>query len=411
MLIHLEEEKNKVYMDEFFYAIMVLLSVFFMTSKLTPITVSIMTLLFFVIFIKRKAKVVVPKIVILFFSLIVIILLQMLIEPSQYYSVDNAIKELYRILIFTILVMVIANIKVRDIFFLSIWSIVFLGLFLISVFQYYDLFSINEILELVYWDSVHLSVSRKYSTLVNFRAGSVFINFNNYSQFLIMILSVFLVYRYQKKLSVKMFILLFIVIIFSLILAGSRTGFLVGIILILTTLLTYLLKRGVTLPIFLGTLFGMLFLLIIIIIFFNKIDLTNLRLLEVNKGLSNSLDYKYSTFLNMIREMNLLNFLIGFGPYEYKSVMIDQIDFDFGYMLTYYGLFGLVFYALFVYFHIKKRMNNGVGYSLLTILLLLVFLFTSMTSGMFFNLRIFSILLLLISTNIIVNDNDIGKMS
>src|SRR5690625_1736991 len=140
-------------MDEFFYAIMVLLSVFFMTSKLTPITVSIMTLFFFVIFIKRKAKVVVPKIVILFFSLIVIILLQMLIEPSQYYSVDNAIKELYRILIFTILVMVIANIKVRDIFFLSIWSIVFLGLFLISVLQYYDLFSINEILELVYWDS------------------------------------------------------------------------------------------------------------------------------------------------------------------------------------------------------------------------------------------------------------------
>lgn len=385
--------------EEIFYIVMALLVVFLLTIDYALAILPIFILIFLSIIIKKNGKVLIPKTFYLFTLLLLFVLFQIIIEPSQYYSLDIAKKELFRISIYIILVLIIANLKIRKKLFLIIWSIIFIILFLISLFQLYDLFSINDLLGIVYWDSIHLEVSKKYSDLSNFRAGSVFINFNNYAQFIAMMLAIFLYYRYENKISRKLFIIIFIITIINLILTGSRTGFLVSILLIMITLLLHYYKKNLTLLNYIRNIIILIVIILIIIIIFFDLELANYRLLQVSQGIDNSLNYKYGTFLNMIKEMNIIQFIIGFGPYDYQDQFIDQVDFDLGNILTYYGLVGLMFYLYFIYFTFNKAGKSKKRNNLLLFLLIIVFTLTSLTSGMFFNLRIFSILLLLISIN------------
>src|SRR5699024_5396520 len=385
---------------------MALLVVFLMTIDYAPFIFPIFLLIFLLLIIKKNMNFFIPKIIFLFSFLIMLILLHIIIEPSEYYSFNIAQKEIYILIIFILLVLIIVNLKIRETFFLILWSIVFIVLFVISIFQFYDLFSINDILGFIYWDTVHLEVSKKYFDLNNFRAGSVFINFNNYSQFVVMIFSIFLFYKYKNKISNKIFIFLFIIILVNLVLTGSRTGFLVSIFLVMITLIIYLYKNRFTLSKYIKTVLIISLFLILLGIFYSSVNFADFRLLEVNQGIDNSLNYKYTTFLNMVREMNIIQFLIGFGPYDYKSQFIDQVDFDLGNILTYFHLAGLIFYVFFIYFSLRKNQNNKRSYSLLLFYLLLIFVLTSLTSGMYFNLRVFSILLLLISTNFIEKETN-----
>jgi len=406
VLTNLLNIKNNLHGEELLYAVMALLVVFLMTIDYAPFIFPIFLLIFLLLIIKKNMNFFIPKIIFLFSFLIMLILLHIIIEPSEYYSFNIAQKEISRLIIFILLVLIIVNLKIRETFFLILWSIVFIVLFVISIFQFYDLFSINDILGFIYWDTVHLEVSKKYFDLNNFRAGSVFINFNNYSQFVVMIFSIFLFYKYKNKISNKIFIFLFIIILVNLVLTGSRTGFLVSIFLVMITLIIYLYKNRFTLSKYIKTVLIISLFLILLGIFYSSVNFADFRLLEVNQGIDNSLNYKYTTFLNMVREMNIIQFLIGFGPYDYKSQFIEQVDFDLGNILTYFGLAGMIFYVFFVYFSFRKNQNNKRSYSLLLFYLLLIFVLTSLTSGMYFNLRVFSILLLLISTNFIEKETN-----
>jgi len=401
VLTNLLNIKNNLHGEELLYAVMVLLVVFLMTIDYTPFIFPIILLIFLLLIIKNNTNIFIPKTIFLFSFLIMLILLHMIIEPSEYYSFSIAQKEIVRLIVFILLVLVIVNLKIRETFFLIIWSIVFIVLFLISIFQFYDLFSINDILGFVYWDTVHLEVSKKYSDLNNFRAGSVFINFNNYSQFVVMMFSIFLFYKYKNKISNKTFIFIIIIVFVNLVLTGSRTGFLVSIFLVMITLIIYFYKNRFTLSKYIKVVLITSLFLILLGTFYSNLNFSDFRLLEVNQGIDNSLNYKYTTFLNMVREMNIIQFLIGFGPYDYQSQFIEQVDFDLGNILTYFGLAGMIFFVLFVYFTFRENKNYKKSYSLLLFYLLLVFILTSLTSGMYFNLRVFSILLLLTSTNFI----------
>ncbi|WP_338470955.1 hypothetical protein R4Z10_19615 [Niallia sp. XMNu-256] len=255
----------------------------------------------------------------------------------------------------------------------------------------------NELLGAIYWDSIHLSVSSKYSSLENFRAGSVFINFNNYGQFIVFFLGVVLSLKLNEKINLKLFSVLLLTILVSLILTGSRTGFLVASILLVLSMIIQISRKGLKRRGF--TLFISILPIIIlcVVVIFGKLGFSDLRLFDVSSGLNNSLEYKYTTFLDIIKNSNILNFFIGLGPYNYQIIESAQTDFDLGYMLLFYGLMGFVFYTLMIYFFYKSNINQDRNYKLF---LIVAFVLTSLTAGLFFNLRVYAILLLLLYSRI-----------
>ena len=113
----------------------------------------------------------------------------------------------------------------------------------------------------------------------------------------------------------------------------------------------------------------------------------------VDTGIDDSLNYKYTTFSNLIRyNLNHINLLIGLGPFKINLKNLTAIDFDIGYMLAYYGLIGFLVYILMVIYLYKYRNqdNEQQDYSILNVLLIIVLILFGFTGGVFFNLRIFS---------------------
>ncbi len=404
----MKENKLNIVLNEVIYYITVILSVFFMVNKFAIMNAAIlMSILTFVI-IKEKGKIKFPKVIIAFICFIIIILIQMIIIPSEYFNFQISIKEISRLYLYILVILIVCNIEIREKKFAKFWSIIFVFLALIAVFQFFKLFRVNEILGSIYGETVQLRVSKKYYTLDQFRSGTVFLNPNNYAKFILAYLALFLSII-NKTFKKKMIIfLLFLTIVISLALSGSRTGFVVSIVMIIYSFtnnkinskLSFSMKNIITLLIF-------LILLSLALITPNDKLITNygdLRFLKVFTGIDNSLKYKFTTFKNILIDFNVINVFIGMGPFENDLKNVTLIDFDLGYIISFYGSIGIILYTLVIVNFFNYRNNSLPKYLLMNKFLILIFILFGFTGGMLLNLRSFTIYSTLIYANIL-DDN------
>lgn len=401
----MENLRNKFDFNEVIYFLTVLITVFAMIHRFAIINIIILMILLILLLIRAGGKIKLSKTVPVYFIYILLILIQGMINPSEFFSFQVAIKEIVRLLIYFIITLIIINAPIREKKFLKIWNSIFLISLLIAVLQFYKLLGINEILEKIYGSSLHLGVAIKYTSLPLFRAGSILINPNTYAKFILAYLAVCI--SSKNKVSNKR-ITLFLQILsigISLILAGSRTALIILIIMLFYSFFNNLIKKRMKFNLN-NTILLVFFSIVIctgliIVLRYELLNAEKFRLLDVVSGLDNSLKYKFITFNNITQRFNVLNLLIGLGPFENEIRGLTLIDFDIGYLITFYGVIGLIIYMIMIYDFYKYRRNIHSNYFLLNKLLIIIIILFGFTGGVFLNLRIFSIFLTLIYSNIV----------
>ena len=389
---------------ETLYITAVIMAVFFMTDRFTYSIVALLSSFLLYLLVKAKGKIRYPGIINVLASYGLLIFLQMLVQPSTYFSFEIALKELARLCIYTLVILVAANTQIREERFLKLWSFIFLFSLCIAVFQFMQIGWVSKILVSVYGDSIFWGLS-SYSSLDSFRSGSVFINPNNYAKFILAFLGIFLAIDSRRTTSMTYAMLFSLAIVVSLLLAGSRTGMLIAAMMLASFCLRRIMTRKGKIRV--GNLLIFILLLLIgtvgitIYVSIWSSDFAGFRALRIAAGLQNSMAYKVSTFCSMIGQFTATNLLMGMGPFETDVRYLTKIDFDLGYLVTFYGIAGCILYAWMLHDVCQYRKHMPSRYSYLNKLLILVFILFGLTGGMFFNLRSFTMLATIFYANIV----------
>lgn len=384
--------------DALIYYIIAIISVFIMVTRYITVDIIILTTLFGIIFIKKKGRIRINKIEFIFVMFIFLILVQLLIIPSIYFSIDIAFKEIVRNLIYILIISIVINLEITYNHFVKVWSSVFFIVFIIGVFQYFKVFNISILLSNVYHDSVHLLLANS-TDISYFRAGSVFINPNVFAIFSLMILSIFL----NVKTNFKNFKLLLILV--SLILAGSRTAFLIGVLLLFITF-TLDNYENFNIKKIIKTIIIILSIGVILYYIITHLDLSMFRMLLINEGFYDSLNIKLDIFRELIREYSVLNIFIGLGPFQYNYSNGTMVDFDLGYIFTYYGVIGMMIYLNILIQTYRYSSKLKRDRKRLNIFLIIICIMFGMTAGLYFDFRIFSIFSVIAFVNTVYKKDD-----
>ncbi|NMC59298.1 MAG: hypothetical protein GYA51_07950 [Candidatus Methanofastidiosa archaeon] len=390
---------------ESIYIVTVFLTVFLMINRLVIPNIVVLSSMLGILLILSKGKVVYPRTISILMLFVILLLIQILLEPSQYFSKLMAMKDIQRFIIYAVVILVVANCRIRQKTFIMIWGIVFAATFLIAFFQFSKIININNLLEQFYGESGLLR-SSMYTSLEQFRGGSVFVNSNSYAKFVLMYLAIIL--GLQSGVSSKRKIGFFFslaVISFSLILSGSRTGFVIAILLLIGFVSHKVRKTKVShLSLIIIVSFSLLAVsLILAHAYDGTLRLSNLRLTRVRYGIYDSLAYKFGVFNFMISEFEITNFFLGLGRAD-TIWGITMLDFDIGYLISFYGLVGATLYLLLLLDFWNFRKFNAGGYKLMNRMLVVVLVLFGLTGGLFFNLRIFTVLSTILFADVVKAD-------
>jgi len=246
----------------------------------------------------------------------------------------------------------------------------------------------------VYGDSVSWEVS-EYSRLDISRAGSVFVNANMYAQFILLFLAISLAIDQNKRDNVAYALMSWTLIATSLLLAGSRTGTVIAALLVVSSMVRRVLttrgkaRKTSLLPLVILSVTAAVG--SVVYLSARQADSARFRAFQVTAGVDNSLAYKVNTFHNMVGRFNALNACVGMGVMETDTKYITKIDFDLGYLIVFYGTAGCILYMCMLYDICCYRNNMPARYVYLNRLITFIFVASGITAGVFFNLRVFSI--------------------
>ncbi|MBE3128062.1 MAG: hypothetical protein IMZ60_00075 [Actinobacteria bacterium] len=328
-------------------------------------------------------------------------------------NVDNSgliIKEFIRFLKYAVVFVVFlwlkpekANTPFRVFLFAALLTV---G---IQFLQKYQLFDINNWLINFYNNRAFI-----YSTQSSdWRGGSVFSNPNVFGNFLLLpfafIFSTFFVSGeifYHIKLKKLTYLILIMIFGLGILFTQSRTSIMVMFIIIFFVTLIYVFKeavyhnrnRGKSTK-YIGYVILFLFFIILASRYFN---LERAFAFISATGVNDSLSVK----LRMLKEAtavvlsaNPLCLLFGMSP----GVKYIQTDFEYGYLLYWYGLSGILFYGLLVYSQLQifsKRLGTQSGLTGMSIVF--AFIFFGIGATAFINNRVYPITLALFA--MMIND-------
>src|SRR5699024_10254389 len=135
-----------------------------------------------------------------------------------------------------------------------------------------------------------------------------------------------------------------------------------------------------------------LFILTALIVFTFFVDNPDidLRSFSVAEGFDDSISTKIIKILEYYQyQNNTLKVLFVTGPIEQEVLSaIFSLDFDLGYLLVWYGVFGMLLVGLLSYFFLRKVKED---IKLFNYLMIIVFFGSILTSGFLLNIRIFPI--------------------
>jgi hypothetical protein len=382
------------------YLLLVLICVFLVTDRFTMIYIAaIFGLSLFDIFLNKKAKLSLGSFGRFYSCLIILLIITLALCFMPFYSTitnqNVIIKELLRCVLHVMLIATFSTAKISLSFYKKIWLSLLTLIVGIAVLQYIKVFDIDGILANIYGRTGQFYNSQQ-TTLEFFRCGSVFINPNDFAAFLAASLSIFLYMQRQEPDSILIRMLVYGMYIIAFVLSGSRSGMLVGFAMVAWHLY---LTNNRKISVIIAKLICII--PIVAVVFFilfwgqgyHLSDLSALRMFQVSQGLENSFGIKLSNLINLFKQANPLNILLGFGPYDYSSSYELSMDFDIGYFVAFFGLAGVGSHCLLIssinkigtkYSRSRKELN--------TCFVFIALLF-GLTAGVYFNLRMFTVYL------------------
>lgn len=388
--------KSGLTYEELLYTTVLIICTFVLVDKFAFESTLLLSACAIFLVVKKKGLVRINVSIFVFVFFIVLLFIQIILQPSPYFSLAASTKDIQRFIIYVIITLVVSNCKIRERLFLRLWDIVFLTAFLVAVFQFFKLFGVNIILERIYGESLFLNKAIRYSSITQFRGGSIFINPNSYAKFILVYLAILLSIkrRYIERKGVLIFNI--ITVCLSLVLAGSRTGLLISLLLLSLTIVSEFRTTRITLMFLITSILLIVTILVLVVVF--TPDLINFRIFKILSGVEDSLGYKFYSFTNMLREVAAPNVFIGLGRFEIGIWGMTSVDFDIGYLVLFYGIAGSVFYFLMLMSFRKAGKPSCSEYAFLNKLLIFIIVAFGLTGGVLFNLRFFSLVLVAIHT-------------
>lgn len=330
---------------------------------------------------RRLKRVYMPMIVSLVLPVIAVI------ACEHNLNITGVIHELERLLFYVLLIYLCWNTIVDYKYLYAIATLFFIVHFIIQILQYFQFEPIFDFIEKVYLESgdsgVHLSLAKR-STLLNFRSGSIFMNPNVY----MVIPCTYLCLIFQKILNKRSLYdyLLLICTALSLLLTGSRTTIVVFFVITLIYL-----NANKRLGRIKWIIFFPILLIVVWIIFFSSLS-ESYRAFDVAAGLNDSLGTKLKLLAKYYNNNNPVYLLFG----SLGSPNSQSVDFEWGYVYSFFGILGLVWYTRFL----KLFSRNETNYPFLCKSLLLVVIMIGITATVLLCMPIFPYVCIIAFPNI-----------
>ncbi|MCX8129605.1 MAG: hypothetical protein N3I35_05825 [Clostridia bacterium] len=328
------------------------------------------------------------------------------LNNTMLFNSGFAVKELSRLVIYLLIFLVIMNINVDFDCMYKLWvALLYLSL-IIQVIQFTKVIMIDDWLRLIYGESQGIDMTVAYSTMEYFRSGALFLNCNQYIKFALLVYCIILQkieidYLQGQRLGVIRHLTPVAAVFASIVFSGSRTGFII-FALISIAFAAYFLSMSfprLSMKGFIAVVITSAVMVIIclgiIIAFSGRIAglMKDFRIFHILLGLDTSMAYKSNTFLNLIEDAGIGNLLLGFGVFDTSGWESTLIDFDLGYMISFFGVFGLFFYCLLIVSILSKNRCEGSVFHIIHYGAIAVIIFSSLSSGVFLNLRVFSVMI------------------
>lgn len=335
----------------------------------------------------KKGRIKVSKIHLFFLGFILINILQTAIMSSQ-----NAIEEIQRNIIYILVCLLMTNIRIPYKNAIIVWRAMIVLCLSIQVMQLFKIGNVNTFLTAFYGESM-FSRQSNYELLGGFRSGSIFMSINPYFKFTAMCLCFFMydVYISSYKKNIKW---LYVVLsLISTFLIGSRTGFLIIIVMFAYWVLYYV-KNNISRDTLIKLVFGMIAVLILGVVLGYRYNIFDARFFKLSE--LSSLDVKVEKIEMFLTESSYEVILLGNGAYSPDSYY-RAMDSDIGYILSYYGVFGLIFYISMLIYTVRLTKSSNQPHNKLFSSLVGIAVFLSIiTSGVYMNYRVYSIILICI---------------
>lgn len=382
------------------YLLLVLVCVFLVTDRFTIIYIAaILGLSLFDVFVNQKAKLSLGSFDRFYFCLIILLIVTLVLSVMPFYSTianqNVIIKELLRCILHVMLIATFSTARISLTFYKKIWLSLLTLIIGIAVLQYVKVFDIDGILASIYGRTGQFYNSQQ-TTLESFRCGSVFINPNDFAAFLSASLSIFLYIQRKQADSLLIRMLVYGMYIMGFVLSGSRSGMLVGFAMVAWHL--YLTNNRKISMIVAKFIFIIPIVAVVLFILFwgqgyDLSDLSVLRMFRVSQGLENSFGIKISNLINLFKQANPLNIILGFGPYDHSRSYELSMDFDIGYFIAFFGLAGVGSHCLLISSIRKIGTKHSSCRKELNTCFAFIALLFGLTAGVYFSLRMFSVYL------------------
>lgn len=388
------------------YIVLAIMTVFLMVGRFLIIELGILAILFLFGFSRKNRMMYIgplEKSIALIAAFTAFdILLSVVPGYSALISFQESITEIERAVFYFLIIQIISKVKLDIRSYLRIWRLILIVVVGICIIQYLKPFDIDTYLKRFYGDTVQFLNSAK-TDLDSFRGGSVFVNPNFMACFLTGYFANYLVLIKKTSDHFIIKILNFVLVIVGLILSGSRTGLMIaGIELLLFFMQNSKAKRKVVLVRLLGS-FAVILALFSIFFTGSLPASSGLRAFQLNEGVNSSLSVKFYLWRTVMSQAHIGNYLFGFGPINYAADPKLLVDFELGYFTVFYGLAGIFLYIGLGYSIIKqsRRYLNTVIQRRRNLYFVLVMVLFGFTSGVYLNLRMFSVFIVLFLPTII----------
>ena len=371
--------KNKI--DSLIYIVATLAILFLFVTRYIFVGMGIVSGLLLLTAINKRG-IHIPKFILFFLLFIFINIVQ-----YMFFFNDSCIVEVERNIIYISVILLLYNIDIEYDLMLNLWRFMLIFCFAVQIIQFFNLYDINNVLVRFYGESDFLRLTT-YESIASFRSGSIFMSINPYFKFTSVCAALFF-YDLTREKNNRTLNYFFIAIAFiSSLLIGSRTGFLI----LATIFAVYLISnigtkfnaRGAL------TFIGLGFVMTLLIIYLlSKYQIGEARFFQTQQ--TSSFDYKIQMIQLFLDKASWREFIFGMGAYEENSGLF--MDSDVGYVLSYYGLVGIIVYYIMIFMLVYFKKQLGKFDKALSIMFFLIIVLGGITSGVYFNYRVFSIIL------------------
>ena len=250
----------------------------------------------------------------------------------------------------------VSSMRMRNGYLYFIFGVIFLSQIVYLLGLPYIGQLIDRIYPLSEENVATIKYGRSHATFANvfdYRYGGLYHNANQCSKYLTMLLAFFLINNRDERMSK---ITPFVVFAYlSVLLGGSRTGFVVATIIIY---FAFFRKRKLSnnYKLIIGTL------ALIGFIYFMQRAVGTVRGLDIERGMSGSVNVKWETFMfHLITEKSILGLLFGHldtGLFEGRyGLTMNHFDTEYGNLVFCFGLIG--FFSVFVFWYmVYKRLDS-----------------------------------------------------